>query len=185
MKRTFIAIKIEPEDKMKSCISHLREVLRREKITWIDPGKLHITLKFLGDTDENQVKSTTRVLEETVPGFPASEMVFRGLGVFRNLRDPRVLWIGTEAGQTLGELKNEIDDKLLSLGFPKEKRKHRFHLTLGRIKFIRDTELLQDLLAEYRQTLFQKNLISEVIYYESFLRPEGARHVPIRKFSMG
>lgn len=183
MKRTFIAFRIEPLEEMSACIEHLQGALRTEKMKWVDPGKLHITLRFLGDTNPEQVEETGRILGETVPRFKSPEVAFRGLGLFRNIRDPRVLWIGMDAGTILPELKIALDHKLEGIGFPAEDRKFRPHLTLARIKFIRDRESLGDLLREYSETVFQQDRIEELIYYESILRPEGPEYIPLRKAS--
>lgn len=185
MQRTFIALKVEPQKEMSDCFRHLRDVLKTEKIKWVDPGKLHITLRFLGDTDPRQVIATGKILQETVPEFIHPEIVFSGMGLFRNIRDPRVLWIGMDPGRILPELKLAIDRKLAGIGFPEEERNFRPHLTLGRIKFIRDRDILEGLIREYRDTAFQKNSVDEIIYYESILRPEGPEYLPLKKVSFG
>jgi 2'-5' RNA ligase len=181
MQRTFIALKITPEKGMYDCIMALQEGLRREKIKWVDPGKLHITLHFLGDTDPQQVEDTVKILEKAVPGFACPEVVFGGLGLFRNIRDPRVLWIGMDPGPILPELKETLDRQLAGIGFPPEERKFKPHLTLARIKFIKNSDVLESLLGEYRDTVFQKDRIGEIIYYESILRPEGPEYIPLVK----
>ncbi len=134
MQRTFIALKISPEKEMMDCILHLQDALQKEKIKWVDPGQLHITLQFLGDTDPARVASTIRMLEKTVPEFPAPEVEFKGLGLFRNLRDPNVIWIGMDPGPILPALKTSIERQLSQHKFIPEERKFTPHLTLGRIK---------------------------------------------------
>jgi 2'-5' RNA ligase len=181
MQRTFIALKITPEKGMYDCIMALQEGLRREKIKWVDPGKLHITLHFLGDTDPQQVEDTVKILEKAVPGFACPEVVFGGLGLFRNIRDPRVLWIGMDPGPILPELKETLDRQLAGIGFPPEERKFKPHLTLARIKFIKNSDALEGFLREYSDAVFQKDRIREIIYYESILRPEGPQYIPLVK----
>lgn len=183
MQRTFIALKINPQKEMADCFRHLRAVLKGEKIKWVDPAKLHITLRFLGDTDPGQLKAASRILEDTVPRFGKPEILFRGMGVFRNVRDPRVLWIGMDPGPVLPELKLALDRQLAGIGFPAEERGFRPHLTLGRIKFIRDRDALGELLGEYSNTVFQKDRIDEMVYYESILRPEGPEYLPLKTVS--
>lgn len=180
MLRTFIAIRIEPRQEMSECLEHLQQSLQGEKIKWVDPGKMHITLRFLGDTDPVQVRATGRILEDTVPGYACPEVEFGGLGLFRNLRDPRVLWIGMDPGPVLPELKGSLDRKLADIGFLPEDREFRPHLTLGRIKFLRERDNLKELLEYYSDTVFQKNRIGEVIHYESILRPEGPEYKSLK-----
>jgi 2'-5' RNA ligase len=183
MQRTFIALKIEPQKEMMDCINQLQDVLRMEKIKWVDTGSLHITLRFLGDTSAEQVRSTIGFLVELVPECPSPELVFRRLGVFRNIRDPRVLWIGMDPGPVLTDLKSTIDRKLSGIGFPAEERKFRPHLTLARIKSLRDRKVLEDMIMEYRDFTYQKNRMEELIYYESILRPMGPAYLPLKKFA--
>ena len=181
MQRTFIALKIEPERPMLDCFEDLRGNLGRERIKWVDPGKLHITLYFLGDTDPAQVGAVKRILDETVPLLAGPEVVFGGLGLFRNLRDPRVLWMGLEPADALSGLKAGLDRELAQLGFPPEERRFTPHLTLARIKSLKDRETLKILLEKYRDTEFQKNRFDEVIYYESILHPGGPEYIPLKK----
>ena len=183
MQRTFIALKIEPGREMMDCIGQLRNALAVNKIKWVDPGSLHITLRFLGDTTPRQAASVIRILSETVPGSPPPEMVFRGLGVFRSIRDPRVLWMGVDPDPVLQDIRSAIDRELAGLGFTAEERDFRPHLTLARIKSIRDTEVLRDLMEKYRDFRFQKNIMEELIYYESILRHGGPEYLPIKKFA--
>ena len=85
------------------------------------------------------------------------------------------------------ELKTRIDHRLVPLGFAPEKRKFRPHLTLGRIKspdnqsLQRMLGMLEGLLDEYRNMRFQKNRVEELIYFESFLRPEGPEYLTLQK----
>ena len=180
MQRTFIAFKILPGQKMSACIGTVREALGRERITWVDPGKLHITLRFLGDTGLPQVSEVEGILERIVPGFACPELVFRGMGLFRDIRDPRVLWIGMDPGPILPKLKEALDRELAGIGFPPEDRKFRPHLTLARIKYIRNTDPLEEVLEKYSDAVFQKSRISEILYYESILKPEGPEYLPLK-----
>jgi 2'-5' RNA ligase len=183
MQRTFIAVKVEPENEMMECILELRNILKAEKIKWVDPQNLHITLRFLGDTNLQQADQTKKLLEEVAGSSEPPEVVFKGLGIFRNIRDPRVLWIGMDPGRILPKLKTGVDRGLAKIGFLPEAREFHPHLTLARLKNIRDTELLRQQLMKYRDTVYQVVQINELIYYESILRPEGPSYLPLTKVS--
>lgn len=180
MQRTFIALRVEPQKKMSDCILHLQDALCMEKIKWVDPDKLHITLHFLGDTSPELVSATGKILEETVPGFIAPEVSFRGMGLFRSIRDPRVLWIGMDPGRILPDLKSTLDRELAGVGFPAGERKFSPHLTLARIKNIKDRDVLEGLMKEYREYFYQKSRMKKLIYYESILRPGGPEYHPLK-----
>lgn len=183
-KRTFVAIKIHTGEKMRMILDHLKKILSGEKIKWVDPEIMHITIAFLGDTDEKIIPSITGIIKQTAHDSPAFELIFRGTGVFKNLRDPRVIWIGTEANPVLQNIKIRIEDELAGFGFKKENREFRPHLTLGRIKWIKNTLALEKAIQLYKDQEVQRELISELIYYESILKPEGPVYLPILNVSL-
>jgi len=181
MKRTFIAIKINAGVKLLNLLSYFKQALQQEKIKWVDPVIMHITITFLGDTDEKIVPSVSEIINNTALVNPPFEMIFRGTGIFKNLRDPRVIWIGTEINPKMQNLKASLDTELSKFGFEKESREFRPHLTLGRIKWIKDRSALQEALEQFQDQEVQKELITELIYYESILKPEGPQYLPILK----
>jgi 2'-5' RNA ligase len=181
MKRTFIAIKTEPEEKIKDCIFHSKTCLKGERIKWVSTVQLHFTLAFLGDTTPDQVERTVEMLQRIVPRYDAPLIQYIGLGLFRNMRDPRVLWIGLDIDPVLRKLKAELDRELKILGFQIERRDFRPHLTLARIKWMQNKEALKDLLDAYRDYFFQESTIRQLVYYESVLGRDGPTYKVIRK----
>jgi len=179
MKRTFIAIRIHPGEKMREVLEYFRQTLSQEKIKWVDPEIMHITIAFLGDTDEKIITSVKDIIQQVSQDNPPFELVFRGAGVFKNLRDPRVIWIGTETNQVMQSLKAGLDNELSRFGFEKESREFRPHLTLGRIKWIKNISALEEAIKLYKDQEVQKELINEIIYYESILKPEGPLYLPL------
>lgn len=179
MKRTFIAIKIHPGEKMPMILDHFKQTLSGEKIKWVNPGNMHITIAFLGDTDENVIPSISEIIKQISLDYPPFELIFRGAGVFKNLRDPRVIWIGTEINPLLQSLKVRMDNELSGFGFEKEHREFRPHLTLGRIKWIKNITALEEAIQLYKEEEVQRALISDLIFYESILKPEGPVYMPI------
>jgi 2'-5' RNA ligase len=179
MKRTFIAVKIHPNEKMRMILDHFRQALSGEKIKWVNPDIMHITLAFLGDTDEKMIPVICNKIINLSPDYVPFELIFRGTGVFKNLRDPRVIWIGTEPNKVLQDLKIRIDNELSEYGFEKETREFRPHLTLGRIRGLRNSSPLEMILNQYKEQEVQREHISEIIYYESVLKPEGPEYLPL------
>ena len=180
MKRTFIAIKTEPGEKIRDCIAHSKNCLTGERIKWISPLQLHITLAFLGDTSIDQVDLTGQMLSRIIPAYDAPVVQYKGLGLFRSIKDPRVLWIGMEIDPLLQEIKAELDRELKTIGFRIEPRDFRPHLTLARIKQMQDKEALKDLLHAYRDYFFQESTIAKIVYYESILGRGGPTYKVIR-----
>jgi 2'-5' RNA ligase len=179
MKRTFIAIKIHPNEKMRMILDNFKQALSAEKVKWIDPEIMHITLVFLGDTDEKIISYISEKINRISLDYSSFELVFRSAGVFKNFRDPRVIWIGTETNPVLQDIKIRIDNELSEYGFEKETREFRPHLTLGRIKWIKNIPALEQAIQQYKDQEVQREPINEIIFYESILKPDGPVYLPI------
>ena len=134
--RCFIAIDL-PED-IKAEIGRQQAALRAalaqasardRKINWTRPGGIHLTLKFLGETD--RVNQVIEALQGIGPLEKFSVEV-KGFGFFPDARRPRVLWTGIEAPPVLAELARRAETALEKLGFAPEQRAFTPHLTLAR-----------------------------------------------------
>jgi len=134
--RSFIAIEL-PEE-IKSGLARLRGGLEREEHTfvkWVDVGKVHLTLKFLGNVPFKRVAEIIRAMEEAARGSSPFRLEVSNLGAFPNLKQPRVFWIGIGGeADRLSSLQRSIDSALASLGFAREERPFTPHLTLARIR---------------------------------------------------
>jgi 2'-5' RNA ligase len=80
------------------------------------------------------------------------------------------------------DIKERIDEEMVALGFPRDEREFRPHLTMARLKWINDKKKLKDLLETHKNEDFQEVKINEVIFYESILKPGGPVYKPIEKF---
>jgi 2'-5' RNA ligase len=179
MKRTFIAIEVRAGKRLMDTITLLRSEMRNDIIRWVDPGHLHITLAFLGDTGEKLIREVITMLETGLAGTEEFSFPVHGLGIFRNISDPRVIWAGIRSADELEDLHNRIKKGLGELGMKTEDRRFMPHLTLGRIKQIRNPEILETLLEQYRDTPFQTTDVREVIFFESILKPSGPEYVQL------
>jgi 2'-5' RNA ligase len=184
MKRIFIALKIIPGALLMRMHASLKALLGNEKITWVDPANIHLTLAFLGDTEDDLIKVVSIMLKKTCTGFGEFKFNLVGTGIFKNFNDPRVIWIGIERNEKLLQLNNLIMTGLKDAGFKLEDRPYRPHLTLGRIKFLRDNNALKKALEKYQDKPIQQVHVEEVILYESILKPTGPVYKPIGKFSL-
>jgi 2'-5' RNA ligase len=183
MKRTFIAIRIEPEAGLLRVISSIKTLLANENIKWVDPANIHLTLSFLGDTEEKRIKLLSEMLIEKCTGFGEFEFVLVGTGVFKSFRDTKVIWTGIKDPENLTLLNNSIIEGLKESGFPVEDRPFKPHLTLGRIRSVRDAGYLTIVLEKHKEE-FQKVQVSEVILFESILQQTGPIYKPLGKFSL-
>ena len=179
MHRTFIAVKIKPEERLSQFINTLKQELREEKIRWVDPENIHITLAFLGDTNEDDISGIKEMLKTRCSGFGEVDFILKGAGVFKNLNDPRVIWTGLDKAETLSELHKIIIKGIIEIGIESEDRDFRPHLTLGRVKWINNKSRLKDLIERFAGTEFQDVIVPEVVFFESILNHEGAVYKPL------
>lgn len=184
MKRVFVALKVEPEGNLLRMLSNFRLLLGKEKISWIDTVNIHITLAFLGDIEEKRIEVLRSMLGNICSGFGEFEFNIAGTGVFRNFRDPRVIWAGIEESEKLMKLNKEIIHELKYTGLIIEEHPFEPHVTLGRIKFLKNHDALKSAVIKYQDTFFQKVRIPEVILYESILKPTGPVYIQLGKYSL-
>ena len=134
--RAFIAIELP--DPVRAFISHIQAKLRREEhaqVKWVNPESVHLTLKFLGNTDPELIPDVGRAMSRAAAGLGPVRLELSELGAFPNLRAPRVVWVGLKGDiSTLRVLHTQVEDRLAELGFPREGRAFSPHLTLGRVR---------------------------------------------------
>jgi 2'-5' RNA ligase len=179
MKRIFIALKIETGEYFLSMLSSFKSGLSEDMIKWTNPENTHITLAFLGDTEEKTIKDIVSMLKDKCEGSGKFELIIKGSGVFRNLTDPRIIWTGIEQSEKLSHLNDIITTGLKRLGINLEDRPFKPHLTIGRVKHINDKRKLKALIEQFQNSEIQKVPINEVILYESVLLQSGPVYKPL------
>lgn len=140
--RSFLAINL-PRD-LKEEIGKLVSGLNYPGIKKVSPENFHITMRFLGEIDDRQAEAIKKKLGEIeAEKFKVS---LDKICFFPNENRMRVIWIGVKEGQDkIINLQKEIDLRLEELGFPKEQNEFKPHLTIARIKFIKDKKrILED-----------------------------------------
>ena len=172
--RAFIAIEL-PEN-VRSKLREVQEQLReyRIKISWTRPENIHLTLKFLGDTKNEIFESLCGVIEEAANTCSPMKLYSQAIGVFPSVKRPRVLWTGI-AGQTeaLSKLQETLDIGLFRLGFPRETRSFRGHLTLGRPKGGGSPEQFIDIIKTFQDVATEAFTVDCLHLYKSKLLPSG------------
>ncbi|MBN2276021.1 MAG: RNA 2',3'-cyclic phosphodiesterase [Bacteroidales bacterium] len=184
MKRTFFAVDIHPGDIITGILSDIRNRLKDEKIKWIPSDQMHLTLKFLGDTHEQSIPGIVDALLQHTGTIPVMNLQLSAVGVFRNLHNPRVIWIGIQPCPVLQQVVQIINKSLISFGFPVDEMAFLPHLTIGRIKDIKQKALLGRLIEEYESIFFGRVNVKEIIFYESILKPEGPVYKPLMRFPL-
>jgi len=179
--RTFIAIELPSQ--FTSQIDQLQQALRQTKadVSWVKPQNVHITLKFLGEVNEEKIEEVYRATEKSVAGVTNFQVSLKGLGGFPNMKRPRVIWVGLEKGkEVLAQLGPKVEEGFSKIGFPKENRPFTPHLTIGRVKSPKNLELLA---SEIGKTSFKTEefVVKEVVVMKSTLHPAGSIYTPLKK----
>lgn len=134
--RAFIAIQLP--DQVKCDLSQLLERIRpgqERAVKWVNPDSIHLTLKFLGNIPAEKAVDIARAIAEAAGEARPVTLELRGLGAFPNLISPRVVWVGVGGDvQPIVDLQKRIDQALVHLGFPTERREFSLHLTMGRLR---------------------------------------------------
>jgi 2'-5' RNA ligase len=193
--RVFIALDIE--DSIRGRIARYVEGLQgfAPDARWVRPESMHVTLKFIGEKSEKAVGEIKQALE----AIEAStvEIQFRGYGFFPTAKAPRVFWIGIEAGPQLAALAAKVDEKMASLGIPKEEHVFSPHLTLARrggasaSPRLRKEDLpnrgfqrLQEKLSAMPTPEFGTMTARDFFLYQSQLSRAGSRYTKLSAFAL-
>jgi RNA 2',3'-cyclic 3'-phosphodiesterase len=184
MKRLFIAVRTTPDNNFTKLYSSLRNELEGESIKWIKPENIHLTLVFLGDTDETRIPGIEKILKSVCNRTQNFEISLKGFGVFKNVSDPRVAWAGTYHSDKLATLQELIAEALKEGEFKIEDRPFSPHVTIGRIKSIKDHDRFKMIMLKYHITDIQRVSVREVILFESILKQEGAVYKQVSAFSL-
>ncbi len=181
--RVFIAVDIPFSQKILEVINELKKIQLNAKIVEIE--NLHLTLKFLGDTDENLIDKIGDIISNVIIDVPSFEITLEKMGVFPNQKYIKVVWIGVENTEILKKIAEKIDSKLGDLGFEKERRSFSAHLTIARIKSPKNKEKLLGLLNKYQETNFQKFKVNKILLKKSVLTPEGPIYTNLKEIELG
>jgi len=183
--RLFVALDL-PEavrQAFRELISQLKKSSPNAR--WVRPEGIHVTLKFIGHTDERNLESICAALAPIRSGQPV-EMEFRGLGFFPHERRPRVLWCAVGASANLARLTADIGRALEPLGMAAESREYVPHLTLARLEPERispaELQKLERAAEEAAGSSFGSARESEFYLFESMLKPAGAEYRRVQAF---
>lgn len=172
--RTFVALELSEAAK-EGILAFVEELKRLGvRASWARRQTLHLTLKFLGDVEENDLPEVVAAVARASSQVSRFVLETRSAGAFPSPRRPRVLWIDVAPCEELYALASAVESELAELGFAKERRRFHPHVTLGRIRDPRADSvlpLLEELTAPQERTV-----VSDVRVMRSTLRPGGALH---------
>ncbi len=186
--RAFIAIPMP-----KFVIERARRIQNEFKsrgihMGWVEPQNVHLTLKFLGDIAAEDVDRVADVLSAAVTGVTPFELADGDMGVFPDLRRPRILWLGlTGEIARLAAFQKDIENRLYDVsqgGWKPEERRFKAHLTIGRIKTRIAPDLLIRAIREAEPTGYRGFTASAVHLIQSRLTPSGPVYAPLKRMCL-
>jgi len=182
--RTFIALELPPS--VISLLDNVQEDLKSMQLQakWVRPENIHLTLKFLGNINPGDIDIIGGAMMDTVDDFAAIDLVAGGVGVFPGIKRPRVIWVGLGGQiQSLFAMQRVLEDNLATLGFKKEKRSFKGHLTLGRFKQTVNPNTIRQIMREYANLSSEEFTARRIILFKSDLRPTGAVYSQLMNFT--
>ena len=195
--RTFIAIELDGS--LASFVAETQAMLQRilspasnRLVRWTHPEKAHLTLRFLGETDEDARRRITAELARVAADHDGLRLGLNKLGCFPKPQQPSVLWLGFSGDlEALQTLQSAVEMVARSAGFVAEKRAFKPHLTIGRVQRNAASAALRRLGEEFARIAAMQDVVSppvevdELVYMRSDLQPTGAVYTPLARFSLG
>ncbi len=183
--RCFIAIEIPGP--LKRSIGEMMEDLRKSgaDVKWVPEENIHITLKFLGGTEETLVKTIRDSLSQKLSPYSSFYITISGMGCFPDERRPRIVWVGIRDAGEVGEIQKGIEAEMKNLGFPPEGRNYSPHLTIGRVRSQKRIPEMMGRLGAYRSASFGDMEVRAVTLMQSELKPSGAEYRPLAEIPFG
>jgi 2'-5' RNA ligase len=181
--RSFIAFK-PPADIIQG-IERLQNDLQSQGVAahWVKPSNVHLTLKFLGDTDPAQTDAIRHGMQMAVAGQAPLKLALGGLGGFPRLSRPRVLWQAvTGEIERLAVIQQQLETQLTPYGFKPERRPYRAHLTLARIRHPqRWHPQSAAVVRNIPMARPQPFTLDTLVWYQSQLRSSGAEYTALMR----
>lgn len=184
--RCFIAIDIDK--RLRKQIAHLQQELCekagsiKKGVKWVEPGIIHLTLKFLGEVRDQQINQVCGIVEELAANHESFSLNIQKLGAFGSIA--RVLWVGTGQNESLSALQKDLDERLCGIGFAGDKKQFSGHLTLCRIKNSSVGRMLGKLIKDYGTLDLGPLEVDSVCIYKSELTRAGPEYTLISKSSL-
>ncbi|MBM3244518.1 MAG: RNA 2',3'-cyclic phosphodiesterase [Candidatus Omnitrophica bacterium] len=186
--RAFIAIPI-PEQTKKHLLL-LQEKLKGygADVKWVQTDNIHLTLKFLGEVDEDNLSKVYRAIENAVKETCAFSADIASLGAFPKIDYPKVIWVGIRQGEKeTKEIAGLLEEEIEKTGIPKEKREFESHITIGRVRSLKNLKDLSTRLNEftdYFEGTDMNFMVSKIVLFKSTLSPKGPTYEAIKEVNL-
>jgi len=184
--RLFIAIELPAVQKQR--LEDIQSKLKRKApaVRWVNPKNIHLTLKFLGDMEENSLPEVEKIVDACARECRPCSIRLCGVGAFPNIHSPRVIWVGIqdESG-TLKTLAQKLESLLTKLGVEEDGRPYSPHLTLGRVKEKIRGMSFSDALSPLKGEEAGEVMVDEISLIRSDLTPHGPIYTILHQARLG
>ncbi len=184
--RLFVAAEISKE--VRSGLEDLIKSLSApgDGVKWVRPASIHLTMKFLGNVKEEELDKVIKAGETAlsdISGIDGIKLSIEGLGKFPGGKRIRVIWIGLKGElDRLEMVQDALNESFYQMGFPKEERDFRPHLTLGRVKGRVSREIIEKI-EDMKDIVLGDIRVSGLHLLKSDLRPTGAVYTSLAYYS--
>ncbi len=180
--RLFIAIDIPKE--LKTQLQKLQDALAKSHadVKWVNSDNIHITMKFLGETQDEKIEKLKIFLDEITKKTQAFRIRVGTLGAFPGPGSPRVIWVGVTKGEDqLSALAGLIDAACDKLGFDPETRPFSSHLTIGRVRSPKNRDKVKELILKTPFEFSEDVAVNIITLYQSTLSKTGSTYTVLHK----
>lgn len=184
--RAFVAIELS--EGVKKELAALQRELKAagSDVKWVKTDNVHLTLKFLGNIDEDQLEEVKAALDKVGSNNKAFTINLFKVGCFPKLGFPRVVWLGIDKGCGETEaIADELEGELAKAGFEKEKRSFSAHLTLGRVRSPKGRNKLVEKIKALDFKPSAETEVTKLTLFKSTLTPQGSIYTPLHEAALG
>lgn len=180
MIRSFVAVPVRGLTDIDTIVQEIGKI---SGIKGVRSENIHLTLKFLGNIDEElDVKPIKDILQKVAGHHASFRVLFKGTGAFPKPAKMRVAWIGIDSPE-LEELAKDVIDSLPANAGEKL-QSFRAHLTIGRVKFSDGIDRARRVLERYRDHDFGSINVNEFLLIKSTLTPQGPIYEILERFPL-
>lgn len=178
--RTFFAIHCDSEtrDRCLDVMQLLKKHSKKATVRWVAPQNLHITLRFMGETQPEQVPALIHHVTQTTAGCQSFQAHLGAVGLFPPSQKPKVIAFSPTPTANFSHLVQAIEQGVIAAGFPAETRPFHSHLTLGRIV---DKHIPQIVLPTILQHDF---VVDEIVLFRSENTPYGVSYTVLARIPL-
>ena len=150
---------------------------RQAKVRWVPAPNLHLTLKFIGETEDAMIHRIRDVLNAIAAEQDPFSLVLSGVGAFPDAKKPRILYAASTKGtEDVKALAGAVESALVDIGLPAETRAYSPHVTLGRVKTPSRRLDVSDVVEALGELPLGTTEIRDLILFKTHMGTRGAHY---------